>query len=387
METVLHDRIEYTKIINIRFYISPLLLMSFLFYSLSAANYEWPCFHGADRTNKSKETGLLKKWPEAGPPLVLTIEGLGEGYSSVSFDDSYIYTAGMINNETFVFAFDLNGKLIWKQPNGQSWEATRRWAMSYTGSRSTPTFDNNVIYHLGELGHLTAFNAKNGRKIWTIELRKTFDADIPEYGYSESVLVEGEYLYCSPAGKKGFVVCLAKKDGKTIWKNTKIPGTLGFNSFVIGEVHGYRQIMGFSSDCVFGIDMKNGTLLWKVPFKNSRSNNVADPILHNGHVFVSSGYGKGSALIKLTRSGNKIDPRIAWETSLMDNHHGGIILHEGYLYGSGHNSSGWYCLEFNSGNKMWSSTRGKGALTFAEGMLYCLEEKGTMKLIKASSDK
>ena len=381
------DRLKSLTKFNIMYFILSFFLLNLLFSFSAAANSKWPCFHGPDRTNKSKESGLLKKWPDSGPPLVLTIEGIGEGYSSVSFADSYIYTAGMINKETSIFAFDLNGKLIWKQPNGQSWEATRRWATSYAGSRSTPTYDNNVIYHLGELGHLTAFNAKNGKKIWAIELRKTFDADIPEYGYSESVLIDGEYLYCSPAGKKGFVVCLTKKDGKTVWKNTKIPGTLGFNSLVIGKVHGYRQIMGFSSDCVFSIDMGNGELLWKVPFKNSRSNNVADPILHNGHVFVSSGYGKGSALINLTVSGNKVIPKIAWETSLMDNHHGGIILHEGFLYGSGHNSRGWYCLEFKTGKKMWSSARGKGSSTFAEGMLYCLEEKGTMKLIEASSDK
>ncbi len=116
--------------------------------SLAQTRYEWPCFHGPDRTNKSTETGLLQKWPAGGPELILTIQGLGEGYSSVSVAGGMIFTAGVENNIPYVFAFDLNGKPVWKKPAGGKWSTTASWASSYTGPRCTPTYDNGIIYFL-----------------------------------------------------------------------------------------------------------------------------------------------------------------------------------------------------------------------------------------------
>jgi outer membrane protein assembly factor BamB len=332
-----------------------------LFWGTTAAQEkgEWVCFHGLYRNNKSVETELLKKWPEKGPEMLWTVSGLGKGYSSVSIAEGYLYTAGVIEEQTVVFAFDLNGKLVWKKFNGQSWETTISHARAYTGSRSTPTYNDSLVYHLSDLGRLTAFNYRTGKEIWFLELREFFDAEIPEYGYTESVYIDGDRLYCNPAGKKGFIACLNKKTGKLIWANTEIPGTVGFSSPIIAEFGGYRQIINLTSNCVYGADTKTGKLLWTVEHENQRSNNVTDPIFHNGYVFASSGYGKGSILIKLTTSGKEITPKTVWHTTLMDNHHGGVILHDGYLYGAGHNARGWFCLDFMTGEQMWK-TGGKG---------------------------
>lgn len=346
----------------------------------------WPCFHGTDRTNKSAETGLLKKWPETGPELLYTVSGLGEGYASVSIDEGYIFTSGMTGNQTYVFAFDMNGKQIWKKPNGQSWETDRSWAASYTGSRSTPTYDDGVVYHLGELGRLAAYDYKTGNEKWSVELCDQFDAEIPEYGYSESVYIDGDKLYCNPAGKKGYIVCLNKNNGDLIWANTEIHEPVGNNSPIVFEHGDYRQIAGVTAKSIYGVDSKTGKLLWIVDYGNDRENNIADPIFHNGYVFVSTGYGKGSILLKLNVSGNKIIPETVWQTELMDNHHGGIILHDGYLYGAGHNARGWFCLDFMTGKEMWKSN-GKGSLTYADGMLYCLDERGIMTLVRATPEK
>ena len=362
-------------------------LISSLFFGITSAQEkgEWHCFHGLSRNNKSAETGLLKKWPEVTPELLWTVTGLGKGYSSVSIVEDYLYTAGIIEKQTYVFAFDLNGKQIWKKPNGQSWEATRSHARAYAGSRSTPTYDDGLLYHLGDLGRLGAFNYRTGKEIWVLELREFSDAEIPEYGYSESVLIDGDRLYCNPAGKKEFMICLNKKNGKLIWANTEIPGTVGFSSPIIAEFGGYRQIINMSSNCVYGADTKTGKLLWSVEYENSRSNNCTDAIFHDGYVFASSGYGKGSILIKLTASRKEIIPETVWHTDLMDNHHGGVILHDGYLYGAGHNSRGWFCLDFMTGEQMWKA-RGKGSVFYADNMFYFLEENGTMKLVKAAPE-
>jgi outer membrane protein assembly factor BamB len=364
----------------------------YLIYSLPGCgvtaqeNPEWHSFHGPDRTNKSMETGLLSEWPEEGPGLLWTISGLGKGYSTVSIADGYIFTAGIDDRQTFVHAFDLDGNLVWKKPNGRSWETEMPWAASYNGARSTPTYSEGIVYHLGELGRLTAFDSNSGDEVWSIELRERFDAEIPEYGYSESVHIEGDRLYCCPAGKKGYLVCLDKHNGQLIWANTEIPGTVGFSSLIIFDYGGFHQIAGLSSNTVYGVDSNTGKLLWQTEFENSRSNNVSDPIYHNGYLFASSGYGKGSILLKLIVSGNGITPEKVWQTELMDNHHGGVILHEGYLYGAGHNDRGWCCLDFLTGTQIWKEG-GKGSLTYADQMLYCLDERGIMILLKAIPEK
>lgn len=345
----------------------------------------WPCFHGADRTNKSAETGLLTTWPDGGPELLWTVTGLGKGYNSGSMAQEMIFISGLKDTQTYVFAFDLDGNLVWEKPNGQSWETEMSWARTYNGARSTPTYDQGVVYHLGELGRLTAFNARTGEEIWSLELREEYNAEIPEYAYSESVFIEGDHLYCCPAGQQAYMVCLDKNNGLEIWRNNEIPGTVGFSSLIMYDFGGITQLAGLSSNSIFGVDAKTGTLLWTVPFENSRSNNVADPIHHNGYIFAASGYGKGSILLKLVASGDKITTETVWQSELLDNHHGGVIFHEGYLYGAGHESRGWFCLDFMTGKEIWKSG-GKGSLTYADQMLYCLDERGIMRLVKATPD-
>ena len=347
---------------------------------------EWPCFHGSDRTNKSAETGLAKAWPATGPELLWTVTGLGEGYSAVSIGGGLLYTAGKSDDQTYVFCFDIKGKPIWKRPNGKTWSTTLSWAVSYTGSRSTPTYDNGVLYHLSESGRLTAFDSKTGKEIWSRELAKDFNAEPPDYGYTESVLIDGDNLFVRPFGKKGFQVCLNKRTGESVWINNEIPGSAGYNSMIIKDYGGFRQIIGASSNCFYSVDTRTGKLLWKVDFANERELNNTDAISFNEYVFFTSGYGKGSMLVKLNASAKGITTQPVWQSDLMDNHHGGAILHNGFIYGSGNNSRGWFCLDFLTGKQMWK-TEGKGSLTFADGMLYLLDERGTMKLVRATADK
>ena len=365
-----------------------------IFISLMSCNalaqtiYEWPCFHGKDRTNKSPETGLARQWPENGPKLLLTIEGLGEGFSSVSIGDGLLYTAGLVNNQPWVFAFDLKGKLVWKKPNGKVWSTTTAtWASTYTGPRSTPTYDNGVVYHLGEMGRLAAFESKTGKEIWYKDLLQEFDAAVPEYGYTESVLIDGDNLYVHPAGKKGHQVCLNKNTGNLVWASTQIPGNEGYTSPVMIEFGGYRQVIGGSAICYYGTETKTGKLLWTADVRNQNECNISDAIVFNDYVFISSGYGLGSMLFRLKVSDKEIIPQKIWESSLMDNQHGGIILHNGFLYGSGSRAKGWYCLNFMTGKQSWRIPGDEGSLTYADDMLYILEQRGTMRLVRATPDK
>jgi outer membrane protein assembly factor BamB len=369
-----------------------LVLVGLLLTSLSGftatgqSNGEWPCFHGADRQNKSAETGLLKTWPADGPGLLYTISGLGEGYSSVSIGGGLIYTAGRIGNQSYIFAFDLKCKPVWKKPNGDAWSVSVSWASSYNGPRSTPTYENGTVYHLSENGRLTAFRSKDGNVLWTRDLPKEFNAEMPMYGYAESVLIDGENLFVRPGGKKGYQAGINKRTGQTIWTNTGIPGEYGYNSMVIMDFGGFRQVIGASTTCYYSLEAKTGKLLWKYDFMNRYEVNCTDAITFNEYVFLTSGEGKGCGLIGLKKTGAGIATEKVWETELLDNYHGGVILHNGYLYGSGNLSRGWYCLDFHTGKALWK-TAGEGSLTYADGMLYLYDEKGTMKLVKASSEK
>lgn len=356
--------------------------------ALAGDKITWPCFHGPQRDNLATDTGLMQAWPQDGPELLWTVSGIGHGYSSVAIVGERIFTAGMIDKQTYVTALDSNGKQLWRRLNGKSWEASERqpWAVPYAGSRGTPTVDDDTVYHLSELGRLTAFDIHTGEERWHKELLETFDAERPEYGYSESVLIQGDALFCCPGGGQGYMIALDKGTGRTLWANTEIKDAVGNCSPVFTSIDGVEQIITMSANRVLSFNPKNGHLLWDYAFGNKRENNVTDVIVNNGLVYASSGYGGGSILLRPQRQvNNKFLVEPVWKSDLLDNHHGGVLLLNGHLYGAGHESRGWFCLDFNTGRKTWQAP-GKGSLTYADGRLYCLNERGTMSIVKATPE-
>lgn len=345
----------------------------------------WPCYHGSSRDNKSLDTGLLRQWPEDGPQLLWTASGIGHGYSSVAVAGKRIFTAGMIGEDTNVVALDLDGRILWQRRAGVSWQASerQRWAVPYSGSRATPTVDGDTVFFLSELGELKAFDAATGNENWHLDLAQTFEADKPEYGYSESVLIDGDRLFCCPGGSKAYMVALDKRDGSLLWANADIDDPIGNSSSVVAEIADSKQIVSVTAKRIFAVRPEDGALLWQHPYANKRSNNATDVIVHEGLVYASSGYGRGSVLLRPQLSGQvAFTVETIWESELLDNHHGGVVLVEGCLYGAGHEAAGWFCLEFASGRKRWQE-RGKGSLTYADGHLYCLDERGKMSLVQA----
>jgi outer membrane protein assembly factor BamB len=349
---------------------------------------DWTYFHGPKGDNISKEKGLLKKWPEAGPELLWTAKDLGIGYSSVIIADQMIFTAGSESNQTYVIALDYGGKLKWKKPNGKKWSAGNMfWAKDYDGARATPTFSDGLVYHLGEMGVLTAFNASNGSEVWSTNVIEKFSGQLPRYGYSESLLIDGKNLICYPGGEKGYMVALDKKTGKTLWANKDIKDAPGYDSPILVEDHGLRQIIAMTTKGVVGVNADNGQFLWRTDLTNKRELNIANPIYYKEQVCISSGYGAGTMLIKLTYSGKKIKAEQVWFNDQLDNHHGGIMLLDGYIYGTGHNKRGWFCLDFKTGKTVFREGQGgKGSFMYADGLFYYLTERGKMNLVEPSKE-
>jgi len=342
---------------------------------------DWPQFHGPKRDNISTETGLRDQWPDGGPKLLWTARGLGYGYSSLSIGGGLIYTAGNIGGQTVVTAKDLTGKTKWQRRCGGAWTSKSYWP----GTRSTPTFEAGKLYCETPLGDLVCLDAATGKKIWGFNILRKFKGKNIRWALSESPLIDGERLICAPGGTEGGLVALDKATGDVVWA-CKTGDGAGYASPIIIEYKGLRIIITLTLKALIGVEAETGTLLWRDEHKSYADENVLAPIYHDGHVFVSS-VAAGSRKWKINVEGKTASVQQVWRTKNMDNHHGGVVLLDGHLYGSScaYNRGKWLCLDWKTGKATYIATGvGKGSLTVAGGMLYILGERGTMGLVVPS---
>jgi len=343
----------------------------------------WPRFHGADGSNISSDTGLLKQWPEGGPQLAVTIGGIGHGFSGVTIAGGRIFTAGNIGEKTVVTALDLEGNILWQAENGQAWND------SYEGSRGTPTVDGEFVYHQSPYGELSCFNVIDGVKVWGVNVLTMFGAENIRWGLAESVLVDGDLVITCPGGSKASVAALDKKTGKMMWTAASTGANAGYSSPAVAEFGGLRIVLTMNATAFIGIDVSNGNLLWTYGHETDYEINATTPIFHDGQVFITSGYGSGSEMLKINVDGDKAAVEKVWESSELDNQHGGVILIDGYLYAAAHkkNRGKWICLDWRTGALKYAEKGvGMGSATAADGMLYTLSEKGVMGLVSLNPD-
>jgi len=342
----------------------------------------WPQFHGPNRDNRSTETGLLKKWPDGGPKLIGTVRGIGHGFSSVSIADGLIYTAGNLDEKTVITAMDMKGRIQWQVPNGKAW--TGRPA----GTRSTPTIDNGRLYHKSPHGDVVCLNAKTGEKVWALNLLETFEGENITWALSESLLIDGDHVICCPGAPKASVVALDKRTGRTVWKAPGSGDKAGYSSPTLAKYDGLRIILTMTAKALIGVNADNGDLLWRFEHVTPWDETITQPIYHDGHVFISTRT-TGSVLLKINVQGEKATVKEVWRTKDLDNQHGGVILLDGYLYGAAlvSNNAKWICLDWKTGKLMHAARGvGKGSLTYADGMLYTLNEHRRLGLVPATPE-
>ena len=348
---------------------------------------DWPQWRGPNRDGKSSETGLLKKWPEGGPKLLWSIEGLGTGFSTVSIADGLLYTTGMVNREGILFAYDLQGNLKWKKSYGAEWRG------SSPGVRTTPTVDRDRVYVMSGNGRVVSFDAKTGEEKWAVDTLKRFDSKNIRWGISESVLIDGNNLMCTPGGKDATIVALDKMTGETVWTSKGLSEKSCYSSLILVERGGNRLVVNITENSVVGVDADTGKVLWVDKFEEYQEKpkaiNPVTPVYYNGCVYATSGYDDGGAMLELSPDGSKVSRK--WVDTTLDCHHGGVVIVDGYIYGANwkNNRDGnWVCLDWDSGKVMYEKEWiCKGAITYADGMLYCYEEKkGTVALVKASPE-
>jgi outer membrane protein assembly factor BamB len=341
----------------------------------------WPEFHGPGRTNVSPEKGLLKKWPDEGPRLLWKHGGCGEGYSGVSIAEGLIFTAGDFEEGEMLLALDLNGRLVWKASNGKAWRG------SSPGSRTTPTYDEGVLYQMNPLGRLAAFEAKTGKSLWAVDLQVEFDASYGVWALAENVVVDGGKVLCMPGGPKGRVVALDKRTGRTLWANTDIEHSAAYCSPVVVTHEGVRQLLTMTQKSVAGVDVETGKLVWTAPFVPTSPQNALTPVFRDGYVFVACGHSSGGTVMKIDQA--KRTAERVWYRQDLDNCHGGAVLVDGKLFGCGCRQGGknFYCVDFLTGKTIkLDKTLGKVGISCADGMIYALNHQGTVSLLAITPD-
>lgn len=357
---------------------------------------DWPQWRGTDRTGLSTETGIIKSWENAPPKLLWNVEGSGKGYSSVSIADGVLYTTGNFEGDVKgqgVSAFSTkDGKLLWQTPITDSVPKH-----DSGGARCVPTIDGDRLYVTTSNGAIACLSTK-GKLLWSKDFKKEWDGKMmSSWGFSESPLVDGDRVLCTPGGDDAFMVALDKMTGATKWK-TKI-GELGkrgrdgagYGSIVISNGGGVKQYVQMAGRGVVGIRAKDGHFMWNYNKVANSTANISTPIADGDHIFCSTGYGTGSALLKLVAKGSGAVAEEVYflRPKTLQNHHGGLLLIDGHIYGAHkHNGGDPICVEMNSGEVKWGPEKGVGhdsaCVTYADGHLIYRYQSGHVALVKAT---
>jgi outer membrane protein assembly factor BamB len=344
-----------------------------------SASSDWPQWRGPDRTGVSQETGLLAQWPRSGPPVAWSVAMLGAGYGSLAVHGDRVYVQGMRDNQSIVSSLNrADGKPVWARILGPAGDNDRG-----PGPRSTPTIDGERLYALSETGDLACLRTSDGSVVWQRNILKDFRAQNPYWLLSESPLVDGNVVIVTPGGRGAGMVALDKVTGKTVWQSKDLSDGAGYSSPIVADVGGVRTIMTFTADAGVGVRASDGKLMWRNSQAANGTANIATPVYSDGRVFFTSSYGTGASLLGLRASGNEVRAQEIYFTRDMKNHHGGVVLVKGHVYG--YNDSVLTCLEFASGKMIWRDRSvGKGAVTYADGHLYILSENNVVGLVEAT---
>ncbi|MBI3653647.1 MAG: PQQ-like beta-propeller repeat protein [Acidobacteria bacterium] len=326
------------------------------------ATADWPRWHGAERNSLSKEARLLKSWPASGPTTVRAIAGLGEDYGSLAIRSEQIFVQGVKAKNSTVFCLHrADGKILWATSLGQALDQNRGG-----GPHGTPTIDGDRVYALSENGDLACLRTLDGTAIWKKNILRDFGGDNSHWLGSESPLVDGNKVIVTPGGKQASIVALDKMTGKTVWTSKELSDEAGYAPCIVAEVPG---IIGFTAQAGVGVRATGGKLLWRNEHAANRTANCATPIFANNKVFYRSAYGTDGNRFNLEATQGEVKAAEVYFSRETQNHHGGLVLINGYLYGF--SNAILTCMEFETGKVMWRHRSvGKGSLTYADGHLY-----------------
>ncbi|HWS01441.1 MAG TPA: PQQ-binding-like beta-propeller repeat protein [Prolixibacteraceae bacterium] len=364
-------------------YLILLLTIASESFTLSAQS-QW---RGPNRDGKYPDTNLLKEWPAEGPKMLWSFEGLGTGQGSVAVSGNRVYVTGIpdtLTSEGFLFVFDTKGKMLWKKSYGKDWTGI------FPGARSTPTVADDLVYIESGNGSVHCMNSQNGDKVWEIDFFRDLQADSVQFGYSESVLIDGDILYCTPGGKTNNMVALNRFTGKKIWSGPAFGEPATYSSPILINRNGTRLLVNLTASSIIGLDAESGEMYWRIHQFQDNKIHANTPLYSDGKIIISSASKKDSSglvMLQLSADGKKAD--ILWRNKEFTNLMEGAILRDGYIYGSVYLQPKWFCIDVETGlTKYIAKGLGGGPVIYADGNLYCYAEKdGEMALAEADPEK
>jgi outer membrane protein assembly factor BamB len=370
-----------------------------LFLCLSASMVhaqDWPQWRGPNRDGHSPDTNLELDWNEKSPELLWMVEGTGSGYASVSIANGMIYTTGNKDGAQCAIAMALeDGKPLWTRKL-----TDENPKHGYSGARCTPAVDGDRVYVITSDGNIACLNAADGKLNWSKAFKQWGGSMMSGWGYSESPLVDGDWVLCTPGGPDAMIVALNKMTGEEVWKsaapasNGKGRNGAGYSSIVISQAAGVKQYVTLVGRGVIGVRASDGKLLWTYNRVANRTANIPTPICVGDYVFCSSGYGDGgSALVELSQEGDgvKATEKYWLDKRVLQNHHGGMIQLGNFVYcGHGHNKGFPACVEMATGKLKWGGSKlrglggGSAAVALVGKNLIFRYETGELALIEAT---
>ncbi len=345
-------------------------------------------WRGPNRDGIFPETGLLNVWPEGGPYQMLEVEKIGKGWSSPILAGDMIYTTGMIDTLDYLSAIDLQGNIKWQVSYGRSWNK------SFPDTRSTPVIEDDRIYVQSGTGRLSCFNRETGKEIWAVEVDKEFECEYHIWGNSETPLIIDDKVICTPGGQKTSVVAFDKMTGKLVWQSKSMGGQRAYASATIYQHNGFRYILAVIGTDLLAVVPETGEIAWSYRYHNPEKWDqpgliwTNTPVFKDDKIFLSKGYDYNAKMMQMAPDGKSVNE--VFTNTVFDNHHHGVILHNGYIYGSNwinNNKGNWVCMDWNSGKIMWEETwDSKGSLVMADGLLFAYNERGNVGLIQPSPE-
>jgi len=320
------------------------MFIALLSLSISALAADWPRFRGPKGDGISPEVGINKNWAQKKPETLWTFSMSDDGYAGPSVAGGRVFITDHQGDKDVLRALEIaSGKQVWESiypsPGGAN----------YGFSRSTPTIDNGKVYVVCRTGVVYCFDEKDGKPIWSRDLKKDFNGKQPGWLWSMSALIDGGKVIVCPGGDNASVAALNKETGETIWAGGGSDAP-GYATPVAAEIGGRKQYLVFTAGNLIGVDAADGKLLWSFRWKTDDNDvNAATPILvAKDMVFVTSSYGRGGALVRI--AGNKA--QAVWENKEFQAHFNTPVLIGGHLYGIT-DPGDMVCLDVKTGKSVW----------------------------------
>ena len=343
-------------------------------------------WRGANRDGIFHETELLNHWPDEGPELLWIFEGLGRGFASPAATTDGLFINGENEGNSYLFALDLEGKLLWKSPNGKEFLG-EGFSSTYPGARATPTVYGQLVYTTSGEGQIGCFESASGKELWSVNIVDYLDGIRGHFGYSESVAVDEEHVYCFPGGPSTNLAALDRYTGKISWTQSALKDTFAYGSPVLIELPESQILMTTSRHHLITVDRSNGDLLASYELEGYEydGEHCNTPVYDDGLIYYVANDVPGQGAIKLRLSENGKSINEMWRNNEVMNNFGGLVAVNGHLFTT-IKGNRLVALDPENGSLVDSLKVATGSIIYTDNKFIIYGNNGNVNLVNYDQD-